>query len=59
MEVLAGMGIFAGPMMGGVFDWIGEQTPLGGYKLPYYILSLIYLLVLLSTLKFLSIDKRN
>ena len=59
MEILAGMGIFTGPLIGGVFDWIGEQTPFGGYKLPYYILTFIYIIVLLTTLKFLSVEKKN
>lgn len=31
MEIVSGLALFSGPLVGGLFQVIGEKTPIGGY----------------------------
>lgn len=46
MEIMSGIAMFSGPFVGSLFYTIGDKTIFGGYALPLYFLSLIYLSII-------------
>jgi hypothetical protein len=56
MEIVAGVGVFGGPLIGAVFNVVGEYTFVGGYQLPFYVLALICMTCLLMIYRYLSLD---
>ena len=58
MEIVSGVAMFSGPLVGGIFYMIGENTPIGGYQLPYYVLCLSYILIIPLLIYELKVEVR-
>jgi hypothetical protein len=56
MELVSGVALFAGPLIGSCFYLIGVHTIFGGYQLPFYILCLIYIFVFFAVIKWLDVQ---
>jgi hypothetical protein len=53
---MSGIATFSGPFFGSLFYMIGELTPIGGFSLPMYALSLIYFLTIPLLMKNLRVN---
>lgn len=51
MQIISGLALFSGPFIGSAFYVVGEKTLFGGFSMPMYILSLVYLLTIPLLLK--------
>ena len=46
METITGLALLCGPLIGGVFQIIGDKTVIGGYPLPFYFVALFQLIII-------------
>lgn len=46
MEIVSGIAMFSGPLVGGIFYILGEKTFIGGYAMPFYFIALTYILII-------------
>jgi hypothetical protein len=59
LQIMSGVATFSGPLFGSVFYLVGEHTPIGGFSLPMYALSLIYLMTIPLLQRNLNVSKRR